>query len=75
MAEFRLKPVDVVDPQLPMIELPDARPYLIGSGPHDYLCGACGNGLLLKTEVVLPQRVIIVCGKCRGPLVFDLLDA
>jgi hypothetical protein len=74
MAEFRLKPVAVVDRMLPVIDLPDARPFLVGNGPHDYLCSSCDNGLLLKIDITLPQNVIIICGKCRSAMVLDTLS-
>lgn len=63
--EYLFKPLVVVDRTLPVIELPDGRPFATGSGPHDYLCGRCRNVLMSKVEVPKPQRVIVVCGKCR----------
>ena len=65
MAVYRLKPVAVPDDRMPVITLPDARPFARGNGPHDYLCGTCANPLLSCVELVTPQNVVIVCGKCR----------
>jgi hypothetical protein len=63
--EYLLKPVAGVDNTMPVIDLPDARPFATGNGPHDYLCGRCRNVLLSKVEFQKPQRVTVVCGKCR----------
>jgi hypothetical protein len=72
MAEFRFKKSSAIDPSWPLIDLPDARPYLRGNGPHTYSCTACGNPLLVNVEISLPQNVAIVCGKCRTTLTFDV---
>ena len=72
LLEYVLKPVAVIDKTLPVIDLPDARPFASGNGPHDYLCGTCRNVLLSKIELPKPQRVIVVCGKCRTP---NLMEA
>jgi len=70
--EHLLKPVSAVDSTLPVIDLPDARPFATGNGPHDYLCGKCRNVLLSKVEIQKPQRVMVVCGRCRTA---NLLEA
>jgi hypothetical protein len=63
--DYLLKPVVAIDKTMPVIDLPDARPFAVGNGPHDYLCGECRNVLLSKVEIPKPQRVMVVCGKCR----------
>ena len=63
--QYLLKPVAAVDDTMPVIELPDARPFATGNGPHDYLCGHCRNVLMSKVELLTPQRVTMICGKCR----------
>ncbi len=60
-----LKPVAAIDRTTPVIDLPDERPFATGDGPHDYLCGRCRNVLLGKVELPKPQRVLVICGKCR----------
>jgi hypothetical protein len=74
MAEYRLKPAATIDPRLPVIDLHDGRPFATGNGPHDYLCGACGNGLMLKLEIALPKDVLVICGTCRTPNLMAPLD-
>ena len=65
LLEYLLKPVTAIDDTMPVITLPDARPFATGNGPHDYLCGKCRNVLLSKVDLPRPQRVLVVCGSCR----------
>lgn len=65
MAEYLLKPVPTADDRLPTIDLRDPRPFAIGNGAHDYLCGTCGNVLLSKVDMP-SRRMTVICGKCRG---------
>lgn len=63
--DYVLMPLAAIDNSMPVIDLPDARPFATGDGPHDYLCGTCRNVLLSKVEIFEPQRVTVICGKCR----------
>ena len=66
MAEFRLRPMATLDSRMPVIDLPDERPFATGNGAHDYLCGTCGHALFLKVEIVITKDVVVICGKCRS---------
>ena len=66
MTEYFLKPIEKPSCRGPIIDLPDARPFATGNGPHDYLCGRCRNVLFRKIEVPRAQPVTVICGKCRG---------
>lgn len=63
--QYVLKPVAEIDDTMPIIDLPNAKPFATGNGPHDYLCGNCRNVLMGKVEIPTPQRVTVICGKCR----------
>lgn len=75
MATYVFKSVSVVDKRLPVIDLPDPRPFMTGDGPHDYCCGGCRNVLLQRVEMARPQKVTIVCGRCRGANAMDEMTA
>ncbi|CAN5131795.1 hypothetical protein BH10PSE6_BH10PSE6_58300 [soil metagenome] len=59
--------LDFVELSRPVIDLPDGRAFATGNGPHDYLCGGCGNVLFAGLELPDPPKVTVVCGKCRTP--------
>ena len=63
--DYLFEPVVIVDKTMPVIDLPNALPFATGNGPHNYLCGGCRNVLMSTIEMPRPQRVIIICGKCR----------
>lgn len=69
---YLFRPVALIDRTMPVIDLPNAQPFAIGDGPHDFLCGHCRNVLLRKVEMPKRQRVTMVCGRCRTA---NLMDA
>jgi hypothetical protein len=69
---YLFRPVAFIDRTMPVIDLPDAQPFAIGNGPHDFLCGYCRNLLLSKVEMPKRQRVTMICGRCRTA---NLMDA
>jgi hypothetical protein len=64
---FALGVLSSIEPGRPVIDLPDGRAFATGNGPHDYVCGRCGNILFGRIDLPAPPKVIVVCGKCRTP--------
>lgn len=62
-----MRALDSVESCRPVIDLPDGRAFATGNGPHDYVCGGCGNTLFANLDLPNPPKVTVVCGKCRTP--------